>query len=124
MSNGRKICIVLACAAFAALAVLLCLFPVGKYRFWPPCVFHKVTGLYCPGCGNTRALSALLHGRLGESLRNNLLLIPMIAALTVAAVRPRIGLNRFFAWGFAVVVILFFILRNIPCYPFTLLAPR
>ncbi|MBP5531121.1 MAG: DUF2752 domain-containing protein [Lentisphaeria bacterium] len=87
-------------------------------------MFHKFTGLYCPGCGNTRALSALLHGRIGESLRNNLLLIPTLAVLTVAAARPGIGLNRFFAWGFAAVVILFFILRNIPVYPFTLLAPR
>ena len=124
MSIRRKLCIVLVCAAFAVPAVLLCLFPVEKYRFWPPCVFHKFTGLYCPGCGNTRALSALLHGRIGESLRNNLLLIPTLAVLTVAAARPGIGLNRFFAWGFAAVVILFFILRNIPVYPFTLLAPR
>ena len=124
MSNWRKICIVLMCAAFAALTVLLYLFPVGKYRFWPPCVFHKLTGLYCPGCGNTRALSALLHGHFGESLRNNLLLIPMIAALVLVVARPKVGYNRFFACGAAAVVILFFILRNIPAYPFTLLAPH
>ena len=29
-----------------------------------PCLFHLVTGAYCPGCGGTRALLALLHGRL------------------------------------------------------------
>lgn len=28
-----------------------------------PCVFHVVTGLYCPGCGGTRALMALLEGK-------------------------------------------------------------
>lgn len=28
----------------------------------PPCVMHSTTGLYCPGCGGTRAVSALLHG--------------------------------------------------------------
>lgn len=27
-----------------------------------PCIFHKATGLYCPGCGGTRALLALLSG--------------------------------------------------------------
>ena len=27
-----------------------------------PCLFHMVTGYYCPGCGGTRAVIALLHG--------------------------------------------------------------
>lgn len=27
-----------------------------------PCVFHVWTGLYCPGCGGTRAVKALLTG--------------------------------------------------------------
>lgn len=34
----------------------------------PPCVFLRVTGLYCPGCGGTRACIALLHGQLLRSL--------------------------------------------------------
>lgn len=29
----------------------------------PPCLLHVVTGFYCPGCGGTRALSALMHGQ-------------------------------------------------------------
>lgn len=29
-----------------------------------PCLFRILTGLYCPGCGGTRALKALLHGNL------------------------------------------------------------
>lgn len=28
----------------------------------PPCFFHKWTGWYCPGCGGTRAVKALLRG--------------------------------------------------------------
>ena len=27
------------------------------------CLFHELTGLYCPGCGGTRAVWALLHGK-------------------------------------------------------------
>lgn len=30
----------------------------------PPCIFNVVTGLYCPGCGGTRAVRALIHGHL------------------------------------------------------------
>ena len=29
----------------------------------PPCMIHAVTGIYCPGCGGTRAAYALLCGK-------------------------------------------------------------
>lgn len=32
-----------------------------------PCLFHLATGYYCPGCGGTRAIAALLHGQLFRS---------------------------------------------------------
>ena len=40
------------------------------YLFWLryllptiPCFFSNVLGFYCPGCGGTRAVYALVHGR-------------------------------------------------------------
>ena len=36
-------------------------------NYVPPCMFHRVTGYYCPGCGGTRATFALLHGHLIRS---------------------------------------------------------
>ncbi|MGN0396819.1 MAG: DUF2752 domain-containing protein [Candidatus Fimimorpha sp.] len=33
-----------------------------------PCVMRKMTGLYCPGCGGTRAFLFLIHGKIGMSL--------------------------------------------------------
>ena len=39
---------------------------LSKYLF--PCVLHSLTGLYCPGCGGTRAVAFLLHGDFLHSL--------------------------------------------------------
>lgn len=41
-----------------------------------PCVFYKLTGLKCPGCGNTRAAVALLSFDFEEMLRYNLMFVP------------------------------------------------
>lgn len=37
----------------------------------PPCMFHTLTGFSCPGCGCTRAVIALLHGDILQSLCYN-----------------------------------------------------
>lgn len=34
----------------------------------PQCSFLQATGYYCPGCGGTRAVRELLHGRFLKSL--------------------------------------------------------
>ena len=34
----------------------------------PPCIWHATTGVYCPGCGGTRALRAFLKGKILLSL--------------------------------------------------------
>lgn len=58
-----------------------------QHRFKiPPCPFHSITGLYCPGCGSTRALGYLVHGRLLNSLRYNPLVFPLIPIVTVGIV--------------------------------------
>ena len=44
-----------------------------------PCVFRMFTGLYCPGCGGTRAVKALLRGQIGMSLYYH----PFVLYLTV-----------------------------------------
>ena len=111
--------------AAATACVVVLKFPPGSpaAQRLPKCLFHEWTGLYCPGCGGTRALYALLHGDLKTSLHENLLLIP--AGLTAAALIafPRIVLRRPVAVAIIAVVVGFAVLRNIPCEPFTALAP-
>lgn len=44
-----------------------------------PCLFRRLTGLYCPGCGGTRALRYLLQGQVMKSLYYNPLVVYMAA---------------------------------------------
>jgi hypothetical protein len=96
------------------------------------CVFHQVTGLYCPGCGGTRAMHALVHFDLPGALAMNAL--PFIAAplLGLLALREATTLpalaqrwTRFVAnpWFWAALVGGFTVLRNLPWAPFAALAP-
>lgn len=49
-------------------STVMLFFRYSSYRIHlPPCIFHLMTGYYCPGCGGTRALRALLNGRLLQS---------------------------------------------------------
>lgn len=49
------------------LVLMYQIMPLPFKMIMPPCIFHSVTGLYCPGCGGTRAVSALLHGHIVTS---------------------------------------------------------
>jgi len=74
-------------AAFLSLMALalfmLWRFPPELYSFYPACPVHTYLHFKCPGCGSTRALSALLHGRFAEALRLNALFVVLVLPLSV-----------------------------------------
>ena len=107
-----------------ACAVLLFVPPGSPHAKWlPRCMFYQTTGLYCPGCGATRALSAMLHGDVLASLHNNLLLFPLLALIAYLFMKPQTTFKRPVAIAIVAVVVAFTVLRNIPFAPFTYLAP-
>ena len=107
-----------------ACAVLLLVPPGSPHATWlPRCMFHQMTGLYCPGCGATRALSAMLHGDVLASLHNNLLLFPLLALIVYLFVKPQATFKRPVAVAIVAVIVAFTVLLNIPLSPFTYLAP-
>lgn len=99
-------------------------------RWTIPCVFYELTGLHCPGCGSTRAAHALVHGRPLQAIGHNPLaaiVLPIVAIRAVLTmIRPRPTRRMLPAgWVYAIfaLVMAYWIARNIPAYPFTLLAP-
>ncbi|MDE6575739.1 MAG: DUF2752 domain-containing protein [Muribaculaceae bacterium] len=86
------------------------------------CIFHKLTGYDCPGCGSQRAFHALLHGRIAEAWHFNAFVffaIPMAAFYGIIEA----GRNRWPAFHAKVTrpfviavilaaVVLYWILRN------------
>lgn len=52
-----------------ALLLLLAAAEQGMHLSWKsfPCLFHKWTGYYCPGCGGTRAVRELFLGHWAAS---------------------------------------------------------
>lgn len=100
------------------------------------CPLNAATGLYCPGCGNTRALHSLVHLDLAGMLNYNLLFpfVFSILAWLLAGEYFNLLLGRRIFWLpkripvillilLCLVVAAFTILRNVPIYPFTILAP-
>lgn len=91
-----------------------------------PCVFHELTGLYCPGCGITRLLFSLLELNFFQAFRSNplvfILLILIILYLILKLILKRFNINltipNYIYYFLLIIVILFGILRNIPGFEF------
>lgn len=43
-------------------------FQLKNYMALPECMIYRMTGIYCPACGGTRAVLSLLEGKIAESL--------------------------------------------------------
>jgi hypothetical protein len=106
--------------------------PNAPHSRLPPCVFLSLTGWFCPGCGITRALHALVHGDLARAFAMNplaLIVIPLIPLMLLDArgFRPhwlqpvmKIAMEPKL-WIFAIPA--YWVARNLPWWPFVWLAP-
>ena len=134
--NSRKMRAALVlCAGAAALCGAVYLYFHDPYSYPLPCLFYLATGFYCPGCGSGRACYSILHLRFADAFCYNPLmtiLLPLIGLYIAARavdwvitggdhIDRKLSVNVLV--GILVVVLVYGILRNIPVFPFTLLAP-
>ena len=80
----RKFTLILIAAALA-IAIFYFLFDPAETAWMPQCVFHRLTGLQCMGCGAQRMLHALLHGDLASAYEANALLLFLMPVLILMA---------------------------------------
>ncbi len=103
---------------------------------YPPCIFYWSTGLYCPGCGTTRGLFALSHGDLLRAFDHNPLMVMSLPYLIwmwwrlsrkiwfgEVKSKPPKPRPQWYIWALPVIVMVYWVLRNIPIWPLTFLAP-
>jgi len=132
----RRIAPVACCAAVGVAGVLVWHNdPAAPGSRFPGCLFHSATGLWCPGCGLTRGVHALLNGDVGAAMASNIftpLAIVAIVWLLVGWLRrawdrptPRLPhrVERVLMIAGPAVVLAYGVLRNIPAAPFRSLAP-
>lgn len=90
-----------------------------------PCVFHEITGWYCPGCGVTRMCLSLLHLDLATAYQCNQALMitaPILAVILCCLLYRyiRYGTCRVSRWvnGWMIILIVvyvvFGVVRNLP----------
>ncbi len=83
----------------------------------PKCYIYEMTGIYCPGCGGTRSVLALLKGQVWTAFKYN----PGVIVLVLTALFAILGkifnkkiLPEALSFWVVLIVILFayYILRN------------
>ncbi len=110
------------CTLLAGAAILYKFSPE-QYHFYPQCPIFRYLHVYCPGCGATRALAALLHLRIAEALHYNALVVLLVPVLLAyfAAAYWKARLDEVFIWpnvpatGFTALLVMsaaFGVLRN------------
>ena len=116
----------------AGCILLLYFFVEPKNGNLPTCYFHQITGFYCPGCGVQRSFHALLNGHIATAMAYNLLFVlclPLIIYFVLAYVLGKKPSSSSFIYkpNFSltvlIVVISFWVLRNLPFTPFSWLGP-
>jgi hypothetical protein len=124
--------VAVAVLGIAVLAVLSHGHP-SSYSWLPKCPFHLLTGMYCPGCGTTRALFYLVHGDMAAAFRYQPLFLAVLPIIVLLIARRLYELccNVLMPLPFelplyrliAAAICVYFVLRNVPMDCFDWLRP-
>jgi len=118
-----------------SIAILYFFVNPSEVDFLPKCPLYVTTGIYCPGCGSQRATHQLLQLNFIGVLQQNVLyffgLLVIGYHLTIKSVNI-IFKKSYYNYIYhsktpiiiLIIILIYWILRNIPYYPFNALAPN
>jgi hypothetical protein len=100
------------------------IFDINLTTIFPGCMFLRITGLYCPGCGGTRALQCLLKGDVLGSVRLNFITLIGVAIFLISFLQYTIiaFFNKkirvlitydILLWSLVISILAFWVIRNI-----------
>ena len=118
------------------LAALMLVLVFGLAKKTPPCIFYEITGLYCAGCGAGRSFLSILRGDFYSAFRYQPLMFVSLPFVSYYCLKQYIAFvfgrdilpfpkikSSILIISILIIIIAFWILRNIPVFPFNLLAP-
>lgn len=99
-------------------------YTVSQLTGYTGCSVYETFDIKCPTCRGTRAVSALMDGRLFDALQYNALVIVTIPIVLYYGIRTSVfilkgnsmeelRINTKFIWFWLVVIILFTVIRNL-----------
>jgi len=130
----RATLVLLAFSTLAFVLVMVSQTAPTQESWYPKCYSYQAAGIHCPGCGLTRSVYSLLHGQIAQAFAYN----PLIALFSPYLLFMWIRSWWFWIWGtqgrslfppkagwpVLIVLLVYWLLRNVPYYPFNLLAPH
>jgi hypothetical protein len=134
-TRGRIRLVLAAAVALPVVFVILYTVPPTESSPYPRCYFYQLTGFHCPGCGATRCLHALLHGDVCQAAAYNIVALIVLLFLALSglrrgcallAARPvrRRPIPAWILWLLLVLILAYWLLRNLDYPPFHFLAPH
>ncbi len=112
------------------IALLILYYILNKiFNFSIPCIFHKLTNFYCPGCGITRMFFSLLEGNITKAFHYNALVFIFLVMLVIYVIlkflfyinNKQIKIPNYIYYISLVIAIIFGVIRNFELFSF--LAP-
>lgn len=112
------------------IALLILYYILNKiFNFSIPCIFHKLTNFYCPGCGITRMFFSLLEGNITKAFHYNALVFIFLVMLVIYVIlkflfyinNKQIKIPSYIYYISLVIAIIFGVIRNFELFSF--LAP-
>jgi len=126
--------IIIGVLAFFGMLALYIFWNPSETNMFPKCPVYATTGIYCPGCGSQRAAHKILNGNIIEGIGHNYMIVLLAMVLLyqgfIYVMNEMLGKNitnllhkSKVTFSILIIVVLFWVLRNIDKFPFSELAP-